>query len=225
MNLDPATFQVSYQMKILTTAVFSVLMLKKDSHASQVAVAGFTYFRNCARADSIGFLKKGLRNHGFAKYYWPDSRCNIACVLSGVAGVCFEGIEGIAMGLKYPIESDSGVSRRYSQLDVYFMDGAAIADNGFFEGYTAWTFGAISCQAIGGLIVALVVKYADNILKGFATSISIILSAIASVFLFEFHISAIFCVGSTIALYATHLYGLPDPIPIEYTKVKNTQDP
>lgn len=29
-NLDPATFQVGYQLKILTTAVFSVLMLNKS---------------------------------------------------------------------------------------------------------------------------------------------------------------------------------------------------
>jgi len=29
-NLDPATFQVGYQLKILTTAVFSVIMLNKN---------------------------------------------------------------------------------------------------------------------------------------------------------------------------------------------------
>lgn len=29
-NLDPATFQVGYQLKILTTAVFSVIMLNKS---------------------------------------------------------------------------------------------------------------------------------------------------------------------------------------------------
>jgi UDP-sugar transporter A1/2/3 len=31
-------------------------------------------------------------------------------------------------------------------------------------------------QAIGGLVVAVVVKYADNILKGFAASFSIVTS-------------------------------------------------
>lgn len=38
------------------------------------------------------------------------------------------------------------------------MDGSAVAQDGFFQGYNGWTWGAISCQAIGGLIVALVVK-------------------------------------------------------------------
>lgn len=37
-------------------------------------------------------------------------------------------------------------------------------------------------QAIGGLIIAAVIKYADNIIKGFATSLSIILSSVVSYF-------------------------------------------
>lgn len=35
-------------------------------------------------------------------------------------------------------------------------------------------------QAYGGLVIALVVKYADNILKGFAVSLSIITSSLIS---------------------------------------------
>ena len=40
-------------------------------------------------------------------------------------------------------------------------------------------------QAAGGMIVALVVKYADNIIKNFATSFSILLSAFTSAILFR----------------------------------------
>lgn len=35
-------------------------------------------------------------------------------------------------------------------------------------------------QALGGLVIAAVIKYADNILKGFATSLSIIMSTLIS---------------------------------------------
>ena len=38
-------------------------------------------------------------------------------------------------------------------------------------------------QAFGGLVVAAVVKYADNILKGFATPVSIVASSLVSFYL------------------------------------------
>ena len=40
-------------------------------------------------------------------------------------------------------------------------------------------------QAYGGLLIGMVVKYADNILKVFATSISIILSSLIGIFYFK----------------------------------------
>jgi hypothetical protein len=38
----------------------------------------------------------------------------------------------------------------------------------------------VALNAVGGLIVAVVVKYADNILKGFACSMAIIITCIVS---------------------------------------------
>lgn len=35
-------------------------------------------------------------------------------------------------------------------------------------------------NSLGGLVVAMVVKYADNVVKGFATSVSIVLTALVS---------------------------------------------
>ena len=40
----------------------------------------------------------------------------------------------------------------------------------------------VTLQAIGGLVVAVVVKYADNILKGFAAAFSIITACIICYF-------------------------------------------
>lgn len=47
--------------------------------------------------------------------------------------------------------------------------------------------------------------------KGFATSISIVLSFLASVALFNYPISLAFCVGSSIVLAATYMYNAPAP--------------
>ena len=53
----------------------------------------------------------------------------------------------------------------------------------------AYVCPVIMFQAIGGVLVAMCINYADNLLKNFATSISIILSFIFSVFFFDFQVT------------------------------------
>ena len=64
----------------------------------------------------------------------------------------------------------------------------------------------ILLQAFSGLLVAVVVKYADNILKGFATSAAIVISCVVSMYLFDFQLSVQFVVGSTLVIVATFMY-------------------
>ncbi|KAJ3032265.1 hypothetical protein HDV00_007721 [Rhizophlyctis rosea] len=229
--LDAATFQVTYQMKILTTALFSVWMLGRQLTRLKwgslvlltVGIALVTY------DPSKGGKKDGDAERGGGETFLGLVAVTVACVLSGLAGVWFEKV------LK---GSKTSLFLRNVQLSIFsvipgflfgvmIMDGATVREKGFFHGYNAWTWAAISCQAIGGLIVAMVVKYADNILKGFATSISIILSSIASIFIFGFVVTIPFTLGSAVVLYATHLYGLPDrPRPKEelpYTQVNESE--
>jgi hypothetical protein len=49
--------------------------------------------------------------------------------------------------------------------------------------------------AIGGLVIATVVKYADNILKGYAMSTAIVLSAIVNTLFFGATISFLTLLG------------------------------
>jgi UDP-galactose transporter len=118
----------------------------------------------------------------------------VACILSGLAGVTFEKI------LK---DSNATASLwvRNVQLSFYsifpafflgviFKDGEEIAKAGFFVGYNWVVWTAITFQALGGVIVAMVVNYADNIAKNFATSISIVISFLASVWFFHFSVTA-----------------------------------
>ena len=67
---------------------------------------------------------------------------------------------------------------------------------GFFHGYNYTVIATVLLQAIGGLVVAVVVKYADNILKGFAASFSIIGGCIISYFILDFHPSLMFLGGA-----------------------------
>jgi UDP-sugar transporter A1/2/3 len=65
-------------------------------------------------------------------------------------------------------------------------------------------------QAVGGLIVAVVVKYADNVLKVFASSFSIIFSCLISAVLFDFRPNGLFLVGAALVCLSTALYSKPE---------------
>ena len=153
----------------------------------------------------------------------------VSCLSSGFAGVYFE---------KMLKGSSSSVWLRNVQLGMFgsvtaligmlLKDGALVHEKGLLFGYNWLVLVVVSQQAVGGLIVAVVVKYADNILKGFATSLSIILSCIASVFLFDYVISLKFAVGAVLVIVAIYLYGRLSPskqnqtlLPTDSTKTDN----
>jgi solute carrier family 35 (UDP-sugar transporter), member A1/2/3 len=81
--------------------------------------------------------------------------------------------------------------------------------SGLLRNFGGWAWATVSIQVLGGLITALVIKYSDNIMKGFATSLSIVLSFLASVALFGFRITPSFVIGSTTVLAATWMYNQP----------------
>ena len=92
------------------------------------------------------------------------------------------------------------------------QDRHSVLENGFFYGYTTIVWVVIFLQAVGGLVVAVVVKYADNILKGFAASFSIITSLIMCYFMFDFHPNATFMVGAALVNVSMYMYGyVPAP--------------
>ena len=94
-------------------------------------------------------------------------------------------------------------------IGMQIKDGDKIAEKGMLFGYTNVVWIVIFMQAFGGLLVAVVVKYADNILKGFATSFSIIVSCVVSVYLFHFQLSGQFLLGAGLVIAAIFLYGRP----------------
>lgn len=92
-------------------------------------------------------------------------------------------------------------------ITVAVKDGKAVREHGFFYGYDWAVWMAILLQSCGGLLVAVVVKYADNILKGFATSAAIVLSCIVSMYFFDFHLSIQFSFGAALVICSVYMYG------------------
>lgn len=95
---------------------------------------------------------------------------------------------------------------------MYFNDGAEIQAKGFLFGYTDMVWVVVTVQSAGGLLVALVVKYSDTIMKGFATSLSIVIACIVSMILLDFRLTMLFTIGATLVIFAIFIYSKPDLI-------------
>ena len=73
---------------------------------------------------------------------------------------------------------------------------------GFDE--VAWITSFWYC--VGGLSVAVCIKYADNIAKNFATSVAIILSTVGSFYLFGFIPTVLFIWGAGLVILSIFLF-------------------
>ncbi|KIV82968.1 hypothetical protein PV11_05030 [Exophiala sideris] len=209
-QLDAATFQVTYQGKILTTALLSVALVHQQLCRRKWASLFFLTIGVAAvqvgpaLRDAGKSEQTGSRLVGFVSVA-------VACVLSGLAGVYFELVlKRSTTSLWIRNIQLSAASLIIASFGAYVWDGRAIRENGFFQGFTPSAVATILLSACGGLIVAVVVKYADNIMKGFATSLSVILSTIVSVILFDFQATIFFLEGASLVFLATYLYSVPE---------------
>ncbi|KAG3109904.1 hypothetical protein PI124_g10918 [Phytophthora idaei] len=209
-NLDAPTFQVMYQLKILTTAIFSVVLLRKTVLITQwgaivTLMMGVALVQldddassASAKADTAQSTTKGLL------------AVVAACVCSGFAGVYFEKIlkgTGSTTTLWERNVQMCFLGLALSGGGLVYNDFESIMNRGFFYGYRPVVWAAIAMSAFGGLLTAVVVKYADNILKAFATSIAVVLSVIMSVFVFDKVPTGQFVVGAILVNGSVYLYG------------------
>jgi UDP-sugar transporter A1/2/3 len=202
-HLDAATFQVGYQVKIMTTALFSVLMLGRSLSSWQwISLVLLTIGVSLAQLSAT----KNKDNQSNTMMGIVAVLC--AAVTSGFSGVYFEKIlknSGTSLWMR---NIQMGVSSIISAFIGIYLSGELpqVYENGFFYGYNNIVVIVILLQAVGGLIVAVVVKYADNILKGFAASFSIVTSCVLSYFFFDFQPNAEFLFGAVLVNISMYLY-------------------
>ncbi|KAG0141005.1 hypothetical protein CROQUDRAFT_674341 [Cronartium quercuum f. sp. fusiforme G11] len=207
-NLDVATFSVTYQLKILTTALCSVIILGRK-------LSGIKWISLLCLAIGVALVQ--LKNN--TNHQDPDENqrnplkgfiaVSLACFTSGLAGVYFELVLK-SSNMKIDLWM------RNVQLSLFSIFPAILTfiftstNLKFFNGFNIWTWSTILTQVLGGLITALVIKFADNILKGFSTSLSIILSSILSYIFFKDHSSFCFIelIGISLVLFSTYTYNL-----------------
>ncbi|XP_012684605.1 CMP-sialic acid transporter [Clupea harengus] len=221
-NLDAAVYQVTYQLKIPCTALCTVLMLNRSLSRLQ----WFSVFMLCVGVTLVQWTpaeatKVEVEQNPFLGFV----AIAVAVICSGFAGVYFEKV------LK---SSETSLWVRNMQMylsgivitlaGVFMTDGAQVIEKGFLFGYTPWVFFVVILSSVGGLYTSIVVKYTDNIMKGFSAAAAIVLSTVASVTLFGLRITATFASGTFLVCVSIYLYGLPKQDTSKVTKVDSNSE-
>ena len=145
----------------------------------------------------------------------------LAATLSSCAGIYFEAIvkNQKASGEAGPVSlwvrnvQMCVFSIPLAAYAVYTQRAHIAANGGALRGLDAYSSTLIGLNASGGLLVAAVIKYGDNILKNFTTSCSVIIGSLISVALFGFRLTGQFVWGSALVLFAAYMYGVAGHAP------------
>jgi UDP-sugar transporter A1/2/3 len=234
-NLTAPIFQVTYQAKLVTTAVVSVFMLKRTYTAQQwtslVAISLGVAIVVLGEKSSSSSSSKAVETAATAGNLVTGlTAVSIACFSSAMAGVYFEFV------LKKPADASKSAAAQPSlwmrNIQLAFFSvviailqglwksnsaaavatvGTALTAKSYLHGFSFWTWILVALQAGGGLLVAAVIKYADNVLKGLATGVSVVLSTALSMVFFGTPLTGQFAVGGAIILAAVYLFSNPLP--------------
>ena len=212
--LSPTAYMVCSQSKILTSAICSVLLLgtritRKQYVALLVLVCGM-------------ILVQGDEGRGSNV---PSDRARTEDTLRGMVAVLTAAFtSGFAGAYLEKMYKEVGAQKRAvwfrnAQLACFSLPVAMIgsawrdgerlrAIEGVFQGYDGVVLLVIALQAVGGLVVAAVLRYAGNVLKCFAVSISICNCALATtVFANDGHnLSVTASLGIALVIGSTFLY-------------------
>lgn len=148
-----------------------------------------------------------------------------ACCTSGFSGVYFELVlkpqpahQERAPSVWAKNGQISAFRLVITLVAAFVKDHAAILTGGFFQGFSLLVLTVITLEAGRGLVVVVVIKYADNILKSFATVVLIVLSTVVSALVFGFCVSSLFVAGCMLVFVVIYLYlrreeEVPAPVP------------
>lgn len=211
-NLEAAVFQCTYQLKTLTTAILVVVFLGRSVKPHQwfalLLLMGGTIMVQEPPKVQEG-ADDGAAAESASKLYVGIGATVVACLCSSFASVYLE---------KILTESKPSIWVRNAQLCIFtipiafagtFMveDRYMKEDGSLLHGFNWLVWMAIFTNAAGGMIVAVVMKFAGNILRNFAQACAIIVGGFGSWLFFDFQITTRFVSGVSLVIGSIFVYG------------------
>ncbi|KAE8711762.1 CMP-sialic acid transporter 4 [Hibiscus syriacus] len=200
--VDAPGYQILKNLNIISTGVLYRIILKKKLSEIQWAAfillcAGCTTAQLNSRSDQV--LQTPLPGWIMAI---------VMALLSGFAGVYTEAIIKKRPSRNINVQNFwlyiFGMA--FNAVAILIQDFVAVMNKGFFHGYSIITTLMILNHALSGIAVSMVMKYADNIVKVYSTSVAMLLTAVVSVFLFGFNLTLAFFLGATVVSVSVYLH-------------------
>ncbi|XP_030972749.1 CMP-sialic acid transporter 2-like [Quercus lobata] len=191
-HLDAPGYQILRNLNIISTGILNRIILKKKlSNMQWVAL-----IQLC-----IGCVITQLKTNSDDVFQTPVQGWVMAIVmalLSGFAGVYTEAIMKKRPSRNINVQNFCLYifGMVFNAVAIVTQDFDAVMNKGFFYGYSFITVLMILNQALSGLAVSMVMKYADNIVKVYSTSVAMLFTALVSSYIFRFNLSLAFIAGT-----------------------------
>jgi UDP-sugar transporter A1/2/3 len=224
-NLSVPMFQVLVQTKLVVTAAVSVLMLG-SRYSPRQWVCLVVISTSAALITLEGEKGNDTPTTSNAQLFFLKSNAPViigsiavalSCFLSAFAGVYCEKV------LKTDIRDSPSIWTRNIQLAFCSIvvalfqqvsSGGIFSEKSdesntskpFLHGFTPLVWCLVFLFSGGGLLVSAVIKYADNVLKGIAIGMSVLLSTVASMILYRTPVTPLFNVCAFATVTAVYFF-------------------
>ncbi|KAJ4823813.1 hypothetical protein Tsubulata_005659 [Turnera subulata] len=211
--VDTSTYQIMGNLKIVTTGILFRLFLKRKLSNLQwmaivlLAVGTTTsQVKGCGEASCDSLFSAPIQGY-----------------MLGILSACLSALAGVYTEFLMKKNNDSLYWQNvqlYTFGSIFNMARLIMDDfrGGFekgpwwqrlFIGYSITTWMVVLNLGSTGLLVSWLMKYADNIVKVYATSMAMLLTTLLSVYLFSFNPTLQLFLGIIICMMSLHMYFAP----------------
>ncbi|XP_010261488.1 PREDICTED: CMP-sialic acid transporter 1 [Nelumbo nucifera] len=211
--MDTSTYQIMGNLKIVTTGILFRLFLKRKLYTLQwmaivlLAVGTTTsQIKGCGEISCDSLFSAPVQGY-----------------MLGILSACLSALAGVYTEFLMKKNNDSLYWQNiqlYTFGAIFNMARLLLDDfrGGFekgpwwqrlFDGYSVTTWMVVLNLGSSGLLVSWLMKYADNIVKVYSTSMAMLLTMVLSVYLFNFKPTLQLFLGIIICMMSLHMYFAP----------------
>ncbi|KAK6158848.1 hypothetical protein DH2020_006162 [Rehmannia glutinosa] len=225
--VDTSTYQIMGNLKIVTTGILFRLFLKRKlSNLQWMAIvllaigATTSQVKSCGEASCESVFSSPIQGY-----------------MLGIISACLSALAGVYTEFLMKKNNDSLYWQNiqlYTFGAIFNMAKLVLDDfrSGFergpwwqrlFNGYSITTWMVVLNLGSTGLLVSWLMKYADNIVKVYSTSMAMLLTMVLSVFLFNFKPTLQLFLGIFVCMMSLHMYFAPPNMLVDLPSTAKTE--